>query len=280
MITGDPPHLDSETLNEFRRSGVAVVRRAFTGWVEPLRAALESNLAEPGPWATENTSAEEPGRFFDDYCNWNRIPTYEDFVRHSGAAALAAALLGVDRIRLFHEHVFVKENGTRHGTPWHQDLPYYCVDGRQTVTIYLPLDPMGRETGVEFLVGSHRDDRLYRPAKFLTGKSYPGRTDLAPPPSTETLDRSRIVVHELEPGDALVFDFRTLHGSPSTVIEGRRRAFTTRWIGADVRYVDRGAETSPPYPELNGLRTGDPLPEDLFPFIPIQPDRAETGARD
>jgi hypothetical protein len=32
--------------------------------------------------------------------------------------------------------------------------------------------------------------------------------------------------------------------------------------------VDRGGETSPPYPELVGrLASGDPLPEAEFPFI-------------
>ncbi len=271
MSRPSPPVLEPTTIEEFRHHGVAVVRGAFADWVGPLRSALEANLRDPGPWATENTGPDEPGRFFDDYCNWRRIPTYEEFVTGSGAAALAAALLGVDRIRLFHEHVFVKEHGTRHGTPWHQDLPYYCVDGRQTVTIYLPLDPMPREVGVEFVAGSHRQDRLYRPAKFLTGEAYEGRTELAPPPSGEELDPCPTIVHDLDPGDALVFHFRTLHGSPPTVVKGRRRAFATRWIGADVRYLDRGAETSPPYPELSGLDTGDPLPEDLFPFVPFRP---------
>ncbi len=273
-----PPTVEPETVEEFRARGVVVVRGAFSPWVEPLREALETNLEDPGPWATENTGPGEPGRFFDDYCNWRRIPTYEAFIRESGAADLAAGLLGVDRIRLFHEHVFVKEHGTRHGTPWHQDLPYYCVDGGSMVTIYVPLDPMGPETGVEFVAGSHRRGEMFRPAKFLTGESYPGREDLAPPPSTELLSGSATVVHELEPGDALMFDFRTLHGSPATVIEGRRRAFTTRWIGADVHYADREAETSPPYPELNELRTGDLLPEDLFPFIPLNHSRSGTGA--
>ena len=31
----------------------------------------------------------------------------------------------------YHEHVFTKDPGTNHATPWHHDQPYYPVDGWQ-----------------------------------------------------------------------------------------------------------------------------------------------------
>jgi len=67
--------------------------------------------------------------FFNDYCNWDRIPEYRSFIFHSSAAAVAAQLTGSSSIRLFHEHVVLKEAGTTVETPWHQDQPYYCVNG-------------------------------------------------------------------------------------------------------------------------------------------------------
>ena len=33
----------------------------------------------------------------------------------------------------FHEHVFIKDPGTTRGTPWHQDQPYYPVNGRKVL---------------------------------------------------------------------------------------------------------------------------------------------------
>ena len=33
------------------------------------------------------------------------------------------------RVRLFHDHLLVKEAGSAEPSPWHQDQPYYCVDG-------------------------------------------------------------------------------------------------------------------------------------------------------
>ncbi|WP_420550849.1 hypothetical protein [Litorivicinus lipolyticus] len=37
------------------------------------RSHEPSNLTQPGPYAAENLNAGEAGRFFDDYCNWQRI---------------------------------------------------------------------------------------------------------------------------------------------------------------------------------------------------------------
>ena len=45
-------------------------------------------------------------------------------------------------VRLYHDHVLVKEPGTRTTTPWHQDQPYYNIDGRQNVSMWMPLDPV------------------------------------------------------------------------------------------------------------------------------------------
>ena len=120
-----------------RRDGVVCLRGAFTDWVEPLRAGLERNLADPESYAfpVESTRAGEPGRFFDSYCNWQRIPEYADFVQRSCAAPLAGQFMGSQVAQFFHEHVFLKEPGTQAATPWHQDLPYYCVDGHKSASI-------------------------------------------------------------------------------------------------------------------------------------------------
>ncbi|NEU34810.1 phytanoyl-CoA dioxygenase, partial [bacterium LRH843] len=86
------------------------------------------------------------GRFFDDYCNWSRIPEFERAIREGPAARVAAALMGSARVQLFHDHVLVKEPGTARPTPWHQDAPYYFVEGRQTVSFWCPLDPVEEAT--------------------------------------------------------------------------------------------------------------------------------------
>ena len=85
---------------------------------------------------------------------------------------------------------------------------------------------------------------------------------------------------ECEPGDAVLFDFRTLHGTNASELEGSRRAIAWRWIGEDVRFCQRPGITSPPYPELHAsLQSGDPLPSAVFPTLwPRQRDASVESA--
>ena len=76
------------------------------------------------------SSAGDPGAFTEDFCRWREIPEIERLALHSRVPALAAALMATPRVRFYHDHVLVKEGGTRQRTPWHQDQPYYNVDGR------------------------------------------------------------------------------------------------------------------------------------------------------
>lgn len=262
----------ADLVEAFRRDGAVALRGVFDGeWIATLRAGLERNLAEPGPYARHYTPEGASGAFRGDYCNWQRIPEYRAFFERSPAAALAAALMGSKRARVFHEHILVKEPSTAERTPWHHDQPYYCVEGRQTVSLWIPLDPVARETCVEFVAGSHAWGRRFRPTKF-TGNSYErGREDgLEPtPPIDERREDYRILGWDLEPGDCIAFNFLTLHGAPgNAAAERRRRAFAARFLGDDVVYAERAGEVSPPFPEIVGkLADGAALPEALFPVV-------------
>ena len=69
-------------------------------------------MAEPGVYASENLREGEDGRFFDDYCNWQRIPELETVIRTSPAAEVASDLMQSNTVQVFHDHVLVKEPGT------------------------------------------------------------------------------------------------------------------------------------------------------------------------
>ena len=69
-----------------------------------------------------------------------------------------------------------------------------------------------------------------------------------------------------EPGDAVAFHFRTVHGARGNPGARARRVFSARWVGDDAAFADRGGVTSPPFPELT-LRDGDPLDSPLFPQV-------------
>ena len=127
--------------HQFNSDGVVVLRGLFTGLVDMIALAVEQNLASPGPYAAENLLSNEGGRFFDDYCNWQRLPAIKQVIFDSEAGRVAAALMGSQSAQLFHDHVLVKEPGTAKQTPLHQDSQYYFVGGQQTLSFWIPVEP-------------------------------------------------------------------------------------------------------------------------------------------
>lgn len=262
---------DPSDIDTFQRDGVVVLRGAFTDWVDILRAGQARNIDTPESYRfpCESNPEGAPGRFFDSYCNWDLIPEYRDYVARSCAASMAGQFTRSSSVQFFHEHAFFKEPGTQSATPWHQDLSYYCVDGTQTVSIYVALDHADADVAVRFVKGSHVWGKLFRPRVFMDGADY-NTEDFSlesVPDISANPDDYDILATALEPGDTILFDFRTLHGTTDALLKSRRRAFASRWLGDDVRYCVRPGESSPPLPESVPVTEGAPLPTDWFPVM-------------
>jgi ectoine hydroxylase-related dioxygenase (phytanoyl-CoA dioxygenase family) len=258
-----------EIEGDFWADGAVCVRRAFgPDDVELARRAIEANLASLSPYA-KRASAEDDGAFVEDFCNWRRLAEMEAFIRTSPAAAIAAKLMGSDEVRLYHDHVLVKEPGTRQRTPWHQDIPYYNVDGRLNASMWFPVDPVPRASTLEFVAGSHLGP-WYMPRTFLDGRAkwFP-EGSLAELPDVEgDPERFRVLAWELEPGDLVAFHMLTLHASSGVDGPHRRRVVSLRYLGEDMRHAVRDWDTSPPFPGLaDELPDGAPLDHPLFPVV-------------
>ena len=196
-------------------------------------------MPTPDPTARSTRKTGKPGGFYDDYCNWQRIEEYEDFVRNSPAGEIVAKLMRSGTAQIYHEHVLVKEPGTGEVTPWHHDLPYYGVDGDKLCSIWLPLDPVPASACPEFVAGSHATGRMYYPRLFLSHKDYAeGIEGFETLPDVEAERETLSILNwDLEPGDCIVFHMRTLHGAPATSeLKTRRRGFSTRWLGDDAYF--------------------------------------------
>lgn len=257
----------SETdIERFQADGAVVLRGVFRDWIEPLRAGVERNLAEPSPLERTYRPADGSAPFFQDFCSWQRIPEFRAFVFESPAARIAARLMRSRSARFFHDHVLVKEPGSSVPTPWHQDQPYYCVDGAQTVSFWTPLDPVSRDIVMECVAGSHRWGKGFRPKRFDGTPLYANDPFEELPDIDAHRADYRILGWDMEPGDAIAFTFRTVHGAPANVSRRRRRAFSSRWAGDDAVFADRGGSTSPPFPDLK-LRHGEPLDVPEFPLV-------------
>ncbi len=259
------PLLSDADIEAYARDGAVLIRGLFRDQVDLIRQGIEANMASPGPSAAENLKPGEGGRFFDDYCNWTRIPEFSDAITESPAAAVAADLMGSDRVQIFHEHVLVKEPGTSKPTPWHQDAPYYFVDGQQSVSFWSPMDPV-RAASLRCVAGSHLWEKPVLPTRWLAETSFYADDAAYMPVPDPDAEGMTVLEWEMEPGDAVAFHFRTLHGARGNDAASRRRAFSLRLVGDDARYGARPGPTSPPFPG-HGMSPGARLREDWFPVI-------------
>lgn len=252
---------------DYWRDGAVCVRAAFSDAEVALAArAIEDNLAALSPFA-KRASAPDDGAFIEDFCSWTRLRSMEQFIRTSSAGAIAGQLLGAHMIRLYHDHVLVKESGTRQRTPWHQDLPYYNVDGRSNISMWMPVDPVPIDASLELVAGSHLGP-WYMPRSFLDGHAnwFPEGTLRELPDLDDPAARTGVLRWALEPGDAVFFHMLMLHGAPGFAGPGRRRVLSLRFLGDDMVHAPRRWTTSPPFPGL-ALRAGAPMDDPLFPVV-------------
>ena len=77
-------------IEDYQRDGVVLIKGLFAGYIDLVRDGIEVNMRSPGSGAAENLKLGESGRFFDDYCNWQRIDQFRDVIHLSPAAEVAA----------------------------------------------------------------------------------------------------------------------------------------------------------------------------------------------
>jgi len=239
-----------DMVQSYARDGFVLIPGLLADRVDDLARDVEANIASPSAVNRSYKPADGSAPFFQDYCNWQRFPAYRAAMLDTDMAEAAALLMRSRTARIFHEHVLVKEPGNSMPTPWHQDQPYYLVEGRQSVSFWVPLDAIPREIALEYVTGSHRWGKDFRPQRFDGTSLYQGDTSEIVPDVEAKREDWPVVGFAMQPGDAVAFDFRTLHGAPANFTTNRRRAVSFRWVGDDARFAKRKGRTSPPFPDL------------------------------
>ncbi len=86
---------------------------------------------------------------------WTENELVKSLVFSKRIAKIAADLMQVDGVRLYHDQALFKEAGGGI-TPWHADQYYWPLSSDKTVTAWIPLQATPLEMGpLEFSAGSH-----------------------------------------------------------------------------------------------------------------------------
>ena len=259
-----------ELAQAFARDGAVCLRGLLNAEeVALLREGIDANIAAPSPRAKVASRPDDPGFFIEDFCCWQENGAYRRVIFDSPLAAAAGLLMASRQVRLYHDHMLTKEPGTRQRTPWHQDQPYYNIEGRQNVSFWIPVDPVRRHSTLEFVAGSHNGPWLM-PRSFMDhqAKWFPEGSLQDLPDIEAARERFPIIGWPVEPGDVIAFHMLSLHASAGVDGDTRRRVFSVRMLGDDVTHAPRPWVTSPPFPGLaDRLPAGAAMDDALFPVL-------------
>ncbi len=256
--------ITEQDVETYQTQGVVVLRDVFTPWIEMLSQGAAFNISNPSIKAL--THGQEQSRFLEDFCCWQDIPQYKQFILESPMAAIAAKLMRSDCAQFFHDHFLYKDGGSNIPTPWHQDMPYYCVDGEQTVSFWIPLECRDKAISLKCLAGSHHWPKAIRPTSWSSLENfYEDDSDFMNMPTIDDNDPN-IKVWSMNPGDVVAFNFKTVHCANANTVKQPNRTLSFRLVGDDARFIQRPGRTSPNFPDIK-QKNGERLREDWFPVI-------------
>lgn len=268
-------YITPEHIKRFQIDGALCLRQILTqDEIALLRDGIDWNLASPSPRVKIASKPDDPGLFIEDFCTWQHNPCYQRFIFESPIAVIAGLLMGSKETRLYHDHMLVKEPGTRQRTPWHQDQPYYNVEGRQNCSLWIPVDPVSRDASLEFVTGSHLGPWLM-PRSFMDNQAkwFPEGTLAELPDIEAARENYPITGWEIAEGDLVCFHMLTLHSAAGVEHGQRRRVYSVRFLGDDMIHAPRTWTSSPEFPGLaEEMPAGVRMEHPLFPVIWENPD--------
>jgi len=262
-----PCRLPRDAAAAFARDGFVRLREVLTpAQIEHHAAAVDAAIAQRGAAQRpmqERTTYEKA--FLQVMNLWTTSEAVRRLVFSGRLARIAAELLGVRGVRLYHDQALYKEAGGG-PTPWHADQYYWPLSSDSCCTIWIPLQPTPLEMGpVAFSVGSHTRD---------LGRGL-GISDESEAQISRALLGERLPVHEtpFESGEISVHSGWTFHRAGPNATARTRRAMT-------IIYIDAAMRVAPPRnanQELDlaawfpGLKPGDPAASPLNPELPLAP---------
>lgn len=271
MGTTELRHLTAEQQQTFATDGVV-----------KIPGAIDPDVAAEVLAAVDRRSGAGRDMGGMDRRLWAIDDDFRRFAFDTDLAAYAADAMGSDVVRIYFDQIFVKPaDSPEKYFHWHQDHPFWAVTGDQVCSTWVALTPATvASSALEFVRGSHRWGITYRPyfspndTRESLDRIWPGFGDyvLSFPdeivPFEDHPDRYDIVGFDVEPGDALLFDYRIVHRSRGNQTPNRRVAVSWRWLGADATWHPVPGADPIVSQEHTWLAPGAPITDDdVFPVV-------------
>lgn len=224
-------HLTAESIASFQENGHIYLPNIISkDQLSPYRKAIKN-------WAEEFKKNQKPiserdtyGKAFLQMMNlWEESDLIKEFSLCPGFGQIAAQLLGVESVRLYHDQALFKEPGGGH-TPWHQDQYYWPIDTDKTVTMWMPLVDI--EDGMGMLTFASKTQKVQLPAMKISDESENYISDFV-----KNSQFPVVAQKTMNAGDATFHMGWTLHAAPGNTTQTMREVMTLIFIDANAKVI-------------------------------------------
>lgn len=256
--------LNPTQVNEFRKNGHTLIKNVLRpDEVPAFRDAINKAAYAYNTETRDMKERDTYGKAFLQIMNlWEVDEAVKQFTLAKRFAKIAADLLGVEHVRIYHDQALYKEAGGGF-TPWHQDQYYWPLSTDNTVTMWMPLMDITEEMGMlTFASGSQcegfvgnlaiSDDSEAQIDKLVKEKNYPVTR-----PKT------------MDAGDATWHYGWTLHNAPGNMSAVTREVMTIIYYadGAVVMEPKNQHQENDRMRWLDGIDPGKPAASRLNPLV-------------
>ncbi len=188
---------------------------------------------------------------------WEDSPEVLPLTFHPLIAEAAARLLGIDRIRLWHDQALYKEAGGRQTDP-HQDQPYWPLRETDTITAWIPFDGSTGQNGCmgyvpgSYAIGLRKFVNIFQPETALEILKLPEIRNT--PPIFVEVPRGSVAFHH----------GLTVHTAKPNRTGRARRVHTMIYFRDG---STRGSEFFHPSVDRAGIKVGEAVASDLTPIV-------------
>jgi len=231
---------------------IAEYEQAITDWVMKLNR-------QSRPLSERDTY----GKAFIQITNlWQHSEKIRRFVLARRFGQIAADLMGVDGVRIYHDQALFKEPGGGH-TPWHQDQIYWPLETGHTITMWMPLVPIPAEVGtMTFASGTHKLGFVSR--QVISDESHKTLAEFI-----EARRIPQVNYGAMAAGDATFHAGWTMHSAPGNPTERMRKVMTVIYVADGVRIArpDSKARENDLQHWFPGLKPGDLAASPINPLV-------------
>lgn len=227
-----PYELSAEDRQGFVDNGFVKLRQVIDrGQLEDFAPVVTQQVIDLNTEQVPLAERDTYGKAFLQVTNlWRHDEAVSAMVHSPDLARLAAELLGVPAVRLFHDQALYKEPSGGI-TPWHADQYYWPFTTDRCCTVWIPLQDTGPEMGpLTFFAGSHNfsegrdlpisDDSERRIAELMTEQGF-ARDD-----------------SPYDLGDISYHLGWTFHGAGANAGTEPRRVMTIIYVDADMEIAE------------------------------------------